>query len=201
LLLSILTLENRAHGHTMMRRLIVAASSFGLVAVIVVSSVVLIGGDQLVDRFESVGKELKDNNNERINRVEIWRSAMQLVREHPVAGAGFGAFSVGVTAFDSADGGRFKLEQAHNDYLEIAAGGGVIGLAFCAAFLFNLGRSIRARLSHATAISRAASIGATGGIAAVLVHSFFDFGLHAGVNAAVFTMLSVIAMAQNRAEE
>ncbi len=161
-----------------------------------VLTIVLIGGDQLVTRFEKVGDEIRNADDGRVSRVEIWRSTIELIRNYPAAGIGFGAYQTGITPFDMSSGGRFKLQQAHNEYLEIAASGGLIALVLSAWFLAALARKIRARIDSGDRFSRASRVGAVAGIVGVLLHSMVDFGLHIFVNAAIFTLLLVISIAR-----
>ena len=49
-------------------------------------------------------------------------------KTHPILGVGLGAFSVVYTGYDSRNG-QFRLEQAHNDYLQVLSDGGIVGAA------------------------------------------------------------------------
>ncbi len=63
-------------------------------------------------------------------RKAVWEKGIELFKNNPLTGSGFGTFFVEV---DSWDGNRQKLFHAHNNLLEILATTGLIGLA---AFLF-----------------------------------------------------------------
>jgi O-antigen ligase len=84
-------------------------------------------------------------------------------------------------------------QEAHNDYLELLASGGLVGLALGGWFAIVVLKRIREKLASPNRYDRAACFGATIGIAGVVVHSLVDFGLHTIVNALVFTTLIVIA--------
>jgi len=111
-----------------------------------------------------------------------------------------GALRAGVTAHHDASG-EMSLEQAHNDYLELLASGGVVGAAlfvwFVAIFVRRALRSLRSQ----DLFRQAATIGALAGLAAVAVHSLFDFGLHITANALIFTALVSVVAAEPRVEE
>ena len=55
-------------------------------------------------------------------RMHFWSVAWQIFLEHPIAGAGFDAFGVAFTRLDTWNG-YFRVEQAHNDYLQMLADG------------------------------------------------------------------------------
>ena len=116
-----------------------------------------------------------------------------MIKEHPLLGVGFGGYWIAITKYHNGSG-EFTPQQAHNDYLELLASGGLVGAAlvvwFIALFLTELIR--RSRSWDATA--RAYSGGALAGIFAVAIHSIFDFGLHITINSLLFVSLLTIAI-------
>jgi O-antigen ligase len=89
-------------------------------------------------------------------------------------------------------------QEAHNDYLELLASGGLVSLALGIWFAVVVCKRTLANLIAANRFRRAACYGAAIGIAGVAVHSLLDFGLHMLVNALVFTTLIVIATSKPR---
>ncbi len=161
-----------------------------------VFSVAFIGGDDVVSRIEKVGGEIEAKQDNKIKRIEIWQATFDLIKNYPVAGAGFGAYGKAITTFDRTTGGRMSLQQAHNDYLELAASGGIIAVILCAMFFFVLAKRCLREFAGGERMRRAACLGAIAGIFGVLLHSIVDFGLHTTINAAIFTLLVVIAAAR-----
>ena len=162
------------------------------------AGVLWVGGDSLAGRLEGVRGEISAEGAEMRRgerRVEIWRSTWQLIKDHPVAGIGFGAYGVAISSYHDASG-EVAPQQAHNDYLELLASGGFIGLALLVWFVIALIRQARKRLQAVDPFRRAACFGALVGIFGVAIHSLFDFGLHITVNALVFVVLVVIATAK-----
>jgi O-antigen ligase len=111
---------------------------------------------------------------------------------HPMLGVGMGAYWTAVPAFHDASGTMIP-QEAHNDYLELLASGGLVGSAIGVWFVVILFRRSRQNLYSANRFRRAACFGATIGIIGVAVHSLVDFGLHMILNALVFTTLVAIA--------
>jgi O-antigen ligase len=95
----------------------------------------------------------------------------------------------------------YRLEQAHNDYLQILSDagvvGGLLGLAFVAVLFWT---ALRRMQSH-DRFRRGVALGALAGCAGVLVHSFFDFTLHTTANALLFLVLAALATVNGRVEE
>lgn len=156
---------------------------------------VWLGGDQLASRIEESRLQLNTDTtalHEGASRNEIWSATWKMFLAHPIAGVGMAGYWVAVPAFHDASG-RLTPQQAHNDYLELIASGGVIGTILVAWFGVIVVKRIRENLKSENRFRRAACFGATVGIAGVAVHSLVDFGLHTIVNALVFTTLIVIA--------
>ena len=88
-------------------------------------------------------------------------------------------------------------QEAHNDYLELLASGGVISLILAGCFVVAFVQCVWRRWQHSEIEQRAARLGALAGLFAIAVHSFFDFGLHITANALIATALAVIAVRNN----
>jgi len=112
---------------------------------------------------------------------------------------GFGAYSLAIPQYRPGPGFT-RLEQAHNDYLDLAANGGVVAVALAAWFIATIIWRARTALRSADIYRRAACLGAVAGILSIGVHSFVDFGLQVPGIALVFGALVVIAVADSRVE-
>ncbi len=157
-------------------------------------SVVWIGGERLTERVESTHDEVKlqDVTRDGADRRDIWRATSGLIAAHPFAGSGLGAYSLAITKYHDASG-AMAVEQAHNDYLELMASGGIIGVSLLLAFVALVAWQARRKLQVAGAMERGATVGALAGMTAIAVHSVVEFGLHTTINAMVFMSLVVIA--------
>lgn len=132
-------------------------------------------------------------------RTHFWTVTGEIIKQHPIVGAGIGAYSVLYPRYDSRNG-LFRLEQAHNDYLQVLADGGIIGAALGLGFIFVLFRVGFARRETRDDFRRGVSTGALAGCFAVLVHSFFDFTLHTTSNSLLFLVLAALATTDARVE-
>lgn len=160
-----------------------------------------LGGDQLATKIEQSRNELAQPDEftddvasvrRGVRRNEVWKATWNMFKAHPVLGVGMGGYWAAIPTFHDASG-TMTPQEAHNDYLELLASGGVVGFALGIWFAAVVLKRTRENLTVPNRFRRAACFGATIGIAGVAVHSLVDFGLHTIVNALVFTTLIVIA--------
>ncbi len=161
------------------------------------ASVVFVGGDSLVERWQNLPEETRSRET---SRPYLWQATWRLFRANPVSGVGFGGYWVTINGYYDASGKSIP-QQAHDDYLELLASGGLVAVALGAWFLLVFIRRARECLRSKSSFRRGACFGALAGLFAVAIHSIVDFGLHVTVNALAFTALIVSATVNVRAEE
>lgn len=179
-------------GMPALRKVVVAVGLSGLILGLIVFTVAFVGGDAVASRVEKLSGEVETVENSGVNRKLIWSSTVDLIKDKPLLGSGFGAYAQAIPRFDGS-AGRLSLWQAHNDYLEILANGGILGFVLFACFGVLLAVRISRNLASDDAFRRSCCFGASIGMFGVLIHSFVDFGLHILINALIFTVLVVIA--------
>jgi len=176
------------------RRVMLRAALVATLLLGAVVTVVLVGGDPLAGRLGSLSVELDRKTAETYTlRPNIWRATWEMIKDHPVAGTGFGGYWVAITEYHRGSG-EASPQEAHSDYLELLASGGLIGLALGAWAAFAFVRTALREVYGNNRYLRAAKFGALAGIVAVAVHSLVDFGLHLTINAAIFVVLITIVM-------
>jgi O-antigen ligase len=162
----------------------------------IVGGTILVGGDSSLTRIAETAAS-KDPTS---SRLQIWDTTFQVIKQNPVFGAGFGAFGVAYTQFDPLNG-RERVEQAHNDYLQIIADAGIVGLLLGAFFVFALFKDGRRRLQSKDVFRRGVAAGALAGCFAILVHSLFDFVLHTTAISLLFLVTAALATINGRVED
>lgn len=176
-----------------------AALKAGLALAMVIGlfgGVVLLGGEDVLSRL--VGTVNTDDPT--TGRAHFWSVTVDIIKNHPIIGTGLGAFPVVYTGYDSRNG-LYRLEQAHNDYLQVLSDGGIVGAVIGVIFLVSLFRMGFARRESRDDFRSGVATGALAGCFAVLVHSFFDFTLHTTANALLFLTLAALATMNGRVEE
>jgi O-Antigen ligase len=191
------------------RSIAVNTVMIGTLLLIIVVGVVWLGGDQLATGVETATVEMTgvdaSEMHEGARRRDIWRATWQMFKAHPIAGVGLGGFWTEVSVYHSASG-VLTPQQAHNDYLELLASGGILGAALLIWFAFALIKQARQSVNASGGFQRAGFLGAIIGVVGVGVHSIFDFGLHITINALVFVaLLAILSLktfaVKNRSEE
>jgi O-antigen ligase len=174
----------------------------GLIATVFLGAI-WIGGESLTSRLETVASEVGAESsvgNQGVRRLEVWQATWKMIKEHPFTGIGFNGYWAAIPQYHNASG-ELTPQQAHNDYLEFLASGGLIGVALVGWFLFLFIKGARRSFQSKDSFRRAAGMGACAGLFGVAVHSMVDFGLHVTINALIFTALVVIVIADRRVED
>jgi O-antigen ligase len=161
---------------------------FTLIA-LVVGSVLLLGGDSSLVR----GLGVVQSEDFSTGRIHFWKVTWDVIRENPMTGVGLDSLAVAFTKFDTWSG-TVRVEQSHNDYLQILAEAGIFGLLAVVTFVVVVFRKgLRNIAQSESGFSRGMTIGALGGLLGVLIHSFFDFPLRTPSNGFFFILLAVFA--------
>jgi O-antigen ligase len=158
--------------------------------------VLLLGGEFSIYRFI----DTVNTNDPTTGRAHFWAVTLDIIKAHPYVGTGLGAFGVIYTRYDSRNG-LFRLEQAHNDYLQVLSDAGIIGALLGFSFVVLLFWMAISRARSRDDFRRGVALAALSGCFAVLVHSFFDFTLHTTSNALLFLVMAAIATLNGRVEE
>jgi O-antigen ligase len=172
------------------RRRVAGIAAVSALVLVILGTVFFLGGGDAV--FRGIGLH-NVSDDVTSGRSRYWNIAVQIFLDSPVIGAGLDSFGVAFTRYDASNG-SLRVEQAHNDYLQILSDAGILGFACVAVFIFFLFRQGLSLISNETdPFRRAAAIGALAGCFGILIHSFFDFPLRTPANAFFFLILVVIA--------
>jgi O-antigen ligase len=187
--------ERRPRAQRIRSALLRAGLAFGLI-VVLIGGTVAVGGSDVFTRLLGTANAADPTT----GRAHFWSVTLDVIKAYPLVGSGLGSFSVIYTKYDSRNG-FYRLEQAHNDYLQTLADGGIIGGLLGLAFLiFLFGRGFAVRETD-DKFRRGVATGALAGCFAVLIHSFFDFTLHTTSNALLFLILAALATQDSRVDQ
>lgn len=167
--------------------------ALGTAAVVLVGAAVVFlqGADPLV-RALGLQANQEDPTS---GRLHFWSIALKIFADNPVIGAGHEAFAVAFTRYDSWNG-VFRVEQAHNDYLQMLADGGILAFACVLAFVLLLLKNGAAALRRTKSPAmRSVAVGALAGCIGIMIHSLFDFPLRTPSNAFFVLLLAAILTA------
>ena len=169
------------------------AAAILIIAALVVA-VVLVGQGRVLQRFEELPEQIEETSGLGFRRPDAWEATTKLIREHYVYGAGFGGFRYAVSQYIDISGAIVPY-QAHNDYLEFVASGGIVSCALLICFIWIW--LLETRKSRSRSPGKTLSvfaIGAVCGIVGAAFHSLADFGLQYVGNLAFFIALIAIVI-------
>ena len=129
------------------------------------------------------------------SRLDAWRDGWNLVKAFPVSGSGLNTYSTAMLFYQTRNQG-WHMAQAHNDYLQLLAEGGVLIAVPAVVVVTLLVVVIRRRLKEADREVRGYWVraGAVVGMVAVAVQEMVEFSLQIPVNAFLFATLAAVAM-------
>ncbi|MEO7276360.1 MAG: O-antigen ligase family protein [Vicinamibacterales bacterium] len=165
-----------------------AAGMFSL-ALLVGAVVSWVGVNAVVGRFADA--DWSEYN----NRRGAWSDARAVAAAFPVAGTGLNTYHVTSLVYQRHDL-RQHYAQAHNDYLQLAAEGGLLLLLPLAGCIIVFARDVRRRLREDRLASTAWWLrrGAVTALVAIALQETVDFSLQMPGNAALFAVVCAIAL-------
>jgi O-antigen ligase len=163
----------------------------GMVAALVLASFVFLPPDRLIQRF---ARFVSTDGLTSEGRTGLWAETIPLIKAYPVFGCGLGGYE---TAFS-----RFKIsgilvtdDFVHNDYLQLLAELGLVGIVICGALAFSV---VRMALSGAVKSSnpeaRHFAVACVGALSTIALHSLADFNLYIPANAMLLAWIAGMAM-------
>jgi O-antigen ligase len=206
--LAIIAWPQKSDAETGRQRSLLRMVAVGVLFVVMLVSVMLLAGsDELFENFAAISQETGTQQQTSVpegdlfRRHDLWKATIRMIKDHPLPGVGLGAYPLAYTRYDPSSGLQ-RVEQAHNDYLQITADAGIPGGLLAILFLFFLfTRGLRAAQTRDRR-RRAMIIGALIGCFSIAVHSFVDFNLQVTANAQIFLALAAIAtLERNKSAE
>jgi hypothetical protein len=183
-----------ASGNRGRRDIVIKFSFAAALLATMVAGAFFVGGETSISRVA----DSADSRDVSSDRFHIWAGAVRVAAEHLPLGSGLGTFGVAYTEFDTANGLE-RVEQAHNDFLQVVTDAGIPGILIGSYFLFLFGSELRRNVRNQDPFKRSVAIGAGAGCIAVLVHSLFDFVLHTTAISVMFLSVLSLLAASGRA--
>jgi len=131
-------------------------------------------------------------------RLQAWTDTRHIVQDFALIGTGLDTYGTAMMQYQSNQQ-LAHFQEAHNDYLQIAAEG---GLLLGVPVLFTLGvfvRDVRRRFREAPKDGTTywLRVGAVAGLVSMALQSVVEFSLQMPGNAVLFTLLAAIALHQS----
>ncbi|MCI0664349.1 MAG: O-antigen ligase family protein [Acidobacteria bacterium] len=177
--------------------LVTRAAVVVLLLATIAAGVVWIGADSVIKRAEKAEMSTQTRSNDprketiSQSRGWIWRDTLVMIRDNWAMGVGLGAYQTAFPIYSERDGSLI-VAQAHNDYLQILADCGIIGVILTLWFLVLVIEDFRHAIRHRNPVMSGMALGCGGGVFSIIVHSIFDFNLQLPSNALLFLVLAAV---------
>jgi len=150
------------------------------------------GIDYTVSRFQAI-----DIGHEA--RLRYLENTMQLFDDYFAAGVGVGNFQHAFLKFHERGFEGLIIDYAHNDWAQLLVETGIAGMTILiACLLWFLCRAGKVWVRRRNSFSVCMGVAMFGAVAALAVHSFFDFNLHRPANALLLAAVLAIGIASLR---
>jgi len=127
-------------------------------------------------------------------RLLAWQGTIEMIKANPLNGVGPGNYSKAFRGFQPP-GLTTPYIFAHSDYLQFISEIGILLIPVIAWLIYSLFAHGFSKIKQAGQQMSGITLGAMGGIIAILVYSVSDFNLHIPANALLFTVLAAIVAA------
>lgn len=133
-------------------------------------------------------------------RLSAWRDTGRIIRDFPVFGTGLGGYRRAMLVYQTRDREAFYA-QAHNDYLQLVAEGGLLVTipAVLVAGVLILGIGRRLRSGDESPMTYWIRRGAVAGLIGIAAQSVVEFSLQMPGNAVLAVALAAVAVHRPRA--
>ena len=174
-----------------------APATLGLIASLIIIDILVIGTwvglEKVVTRVQETTLQTSGQREESVEqRQDAASHALNLINDFPLFGTGGGSFYESYVRYKNP-GATIWFDHAHNDYIELAADNGLIGLGLLGAFvLLSIGCGVVILVKRHSSLPRGMAFGGLMAMVALVIHSFVDFNLQLPANA--LTLMVVIAM-------
>jgi len=165
--------------------------SAGYLIFVVAAVVSWVGVGEITARFAQV--DVTSIN----ERPAIWADTVRIVRDFWLTGTGLNTYGVSTLFYQRSSPG-YHLREAHSDFLQLAAEGGLLlGIPIAIAIVAFV-RAVRQRLSEDVGSIWWIRMGATTGLIAIALQSVVEFSLQMPGNAAMFAVVAGLAIHDGR---
>jgi len=143
----------------------------------------------------TIGSRFSSGNPRDVNgRTLAWKDAIEVARNYPIAGTGLNTYDVAMIFYQRFNR-PMRYSQAHNDYLQLAAEGGLLLTVPAAIAIVVFVRAVRRRFTQETSASTYwIRRGAVAGVLAIALQDIVEFSLQMPGNAFLFAVLCAIAL-------
>jgi O-antigen ligase len=165
----------------------IRTASLTLIAVASLALFIFLPPDQLLARFAEMSASGKMSTDTLLN---LWNETLSLIGEFRWFGCGLGGFSSTFLKYQGA-AGEYRVEMAHNDYLQYLAELGLVGFSILLAAATGVCLSLVKGIVQITEEPRRhLLVACAGSFVAIALHSVVDFNLYIPANAMILAWIA-----------
>ena len=162
--------------------------AIGYVVLLAVLTVGWVGIETVAARFSEAGWRQFDG------RIGAWADAVATFQRHWLTGTGLNTYQVANLFYQEHNTESFT-SAAHNDYLQLAAEGGLVLIVAIVSCVLLFVRDVRRRFAEdADSSAYWLRAGAVTGLVAIAIQETVEFSLQIPGNAALFAVVCAIAL-------
>ena len=156
--------------------------------------VVLLGTNQNI--YERAFSKTVNESNSNNERLSLWKANWRIVEVHPILGVGFGQNRNYLRKYYDEMGfpADMIISHAHNQYLQLWAGTGSLGLLCFLIFLFGVFRSAWAGCKNSIGNNRGMMFGLFSGLLCFVIGALTEANFNISKNRFLFLLLAGLAM-------
>lgn len=163
----------------------------GILFTVLLISLAWFGLGPIIERYQTL-LHLPDDASMQ-GRIEVWRDTAKLVSDHPLMGSGPGTFGAVFPGYKTRPD-KVTYEHAHNDYIQLLAETGGVGVGLAAGMLgIGVGFILAGWRRRRSPWAKGLLMGIVTGLVAMLIHGLSDFNFHIPANAVLFVVLMGLA--------
>ena len=127
-------------------------------------------------------------------RLALWQDTLRVIADFPLTGTGLNTYGASMLFYKTTDP-LYHYYAAHNEYLQLAADGGLLVTVPASVLLALFAREVWRRFRAGRDPKRVywLRLGAVAGIIAIAVQSAVEYSLQIPANAALFVVLCAVA--------
>lgn len=163
----------------------------GATLLVLLAGAVVTNGDALASRLDA------SLANAEVGRPVIWRETLPVIGDFWLTGTGVGTYAQAMLRYQQTNTATL-FNQAHNEYLQLVAEGGLLLAAPAFLVVVTWLRLARQRLRQEHRNAVWIRVGAAGGLLGLAVQSVFETGLRMPANALLCAILAAAVVYERR---
>ncbi len=164
-------------------------ATVGYLLFVAILSASRVGIDAIVARFQIVDWTLE-------GRLFVWQDTLRIFHDFPWTGTGLYTYGTATLFYQTFKADSIHFEQAHNDYLQYLAEGGLLLVVPTLILIGLFVREVRLRFREGLddITGYWLRLGAVTGLSAIALQEVVEFSLQIPANAALFVLLCAVAV-------